>query len=37
VVNDVCEAVEKLGPLEGLREMSGSIRAPDKEIDLSAE
>jgi len=37
VVNDVCDVVEKLGPLEGLREMSGSIRAPDKEIDLSAE
>ena len=37
VVEEVCDTVEKLGPLESFRGMTDSLRAPDKEIIASGD
>jgi coenzyme F420-reducing hydrogenase delta subunit len=37
LVNDVCETVEKLGPLKGFKDLASSLAASEKEISLSAE
>lgn len=37
VVNEVCDLVESLGPLEAYRQMSDPLIGPEKEISISEE
>jgi F420-non-reducing hydrogenase iron-sulfur subunit len=37
LVNEVCEVVEKLGPLTRFKDLSGALESPEKEMTLSGE